>query len=538
MKRIWSGVLATAIAGTVSAQGPVLQPKLAELQPAKFSVPLCPLKTQGSVQKGVDALRKAFEPKAARAVLLTQAKDLILLGMAKEAQTSNAAAWYYLARVYLMQGDIGGVDSTFRKAQELQPQCEIDIDQYRQNNWALLANAGLEVQKAGHIETAIVLFRDADRLYQGKPHVASNLGVLFANSGKDDSAAVYFAKAMKIAESDLLIGPGLTAAEVKAALGPPDSSQETKSAGGSSEMWVYGRDIYIHFDNGKVSAVTKFAEKGSEGVAVRGASSPDDRNSNAMNLALMYQRLDRHKDAVPILKKYLGWKPSDMDARRALSQSLRAGGMVASADSLELAMVGEMSKQNLDSLDTQDILAIGVAAFNASKHSDAAKAFSKAVARNPFSRDAVYNLANAYLALKDNENLVKAATMLVDIEPMNEDVYRLQGQGFKGLKRDADVLKAAEKLVGLQVTIEMTGFQLGRATAKLEGTATGRAPTDAQGKVIKPAAVTIVVEFVTSGGAVVDTKEVALPVLAAGTVHKISLDGKGADIAGWRYRGK
>ena len=473
MKRIWSGVLATAIAGTGYAQGPVLQPKLAELQPAKFAVPLCPLKAQGSVQKGVDALRKAYEPKSDRAGLLGQAKELILQGMSKEGQSTNAAAWYYLARVYLMQGDIGGVDSTFRKAQELEPQCEIDIDQYRQNSWALLANAGLEVQKAGNIEGAIVLFRDADRLFQGMPHVASNLGVLFANmGGKDDSAAVYFAKAMKIAENST------------------DTSM----------------------------------------VA--------DRNSNALNLALMYQRLDRHKEAVPVLEKYLGWKPKDMDARKALSQSLRAAGMAGRADSLELAMVGEMSKQNLDSLDTQDILAIGVAAFNAQKYADAAGAFDKAVQRNPYSRDAVYNLANAYLALKDHENLVKAAGKLVDLEPMNEDVYRLQGQGFKGLKKDAEVLKAAERLVGLQVTVEMTGFQLGRSTAKLEGLATGRAPTDAQGKPIKPAAVTLVIEFVTSGGTVVDTKEVALPVLAVGTTHKISVDAKGADIAGWRYRGK
>lgn len=471
MKRIWSGVLATAIAGTAYAQGPVLQPKLAELQAAKFSVPLCPLKAQGSVQKGLDALRKAYDPKADRAAKLAEAKDLILQGIAKEAQGISAAAWYYLARVYLMQGDVGGVDSTLRKAQELQPQCEIDIDQIRQNNWAQLANAGLEIQKAGNIDGAIVLFRDADRLFSGMPHVASNLGVLFANAGKDDSAVVYFAKAMKIA-----------------------------AAGDTSMI--------------------------------------GDRNSNGLNLALMYQRLDRHTEAVPVLRQYLEWEPNNMDARKALSQSLRAAGMAASADSIENAMVEEMSKQNLDSLDTQDILAIGVAAFNAERYADAATAFDKAVSRNPYSRDAVYNLANAYLALKDHENLVKTATKLIELEPMNEDVYRLQGQGYKGLKKDADVLKAAEKLVGLQVTIEMTGFQLGRSNVKLEGTATGRAPTDAQGKTIKPDSVSLVVEFVTSAGTVVDTKNVVLPILPAGTVHKISVDAKGADIAGWRYRSK
>ncbi|MBL8986107.1 MAG: hypothetical protein JNJ80_07545, partial [Gemmatimonadetes bacterium] len=99
MKGIWSGLLATAVAGTAFAQSPILQPKLAELQPPKFNVPLCPLKAQGSVDKGVNALKKAFDPKADRVALLTQAKDLIVQGLTKESQGTNAAAWYYLARV-------------------------------------------------------------------------------------------------------------------------------------------------------------------------------------------------------------------------------------------------------------------------------------------------------------------------------------------------------------------------------------------------------------------------------------------------------
>ena len=156
----------------------------------------------------------------------------------------------------------------------------------------------------------------------------------------------------------------------------------------------------------------------------------------------------------------------------------------------------------------------------------------------PYSRDAVYNLANAYLALNDHQKLVETAAKLVEIEPMNEDVYRLLGQGHKGLKQDAEVLKAAEKLVGLPFTVEMGAFSLGKAGAKLQGTATGRSPTDAQGKAIKPAPVTLVVEFITSGGQVVDTKEVAIPVLESGAAHQISVEGKGADIAGWRYRAK
>jgi tetratricopeptide (TPR) repeat protein len=472
---MWAGVLATAVAGSAYAQGPILQPKLAELQPPKFSVPLCPLKPQGkSLEKGVETFRKAFDAKADKATMLKQANDLIVAGITSEAQQGNAAAWYYLARVYLMQGDVGGIDSAFAKALALQPQCELDINQYRQNNWAQLANAGLELQKKGDNEGAIVLFRDANRFFHGLPHVASNLGVLFANSNKDDSAAKYFKEAYEIAE---------------------------KSASTDTAMI-------------------------------------NDRNANAMNLIVMYTRLGRHKDAIPMLHKYVAWEPKNLDARKMLIEAFRGANMADSAEALSNAIVSDMAKQNLDSLDLSDLMAIGVAAFNAQKYPEAATAFAKAAARNPYSRDAVYNLANAYLAMNDHQKLIDAASKLVEIEPMNEDVYRLLGQGHKGLKHDADVLKAAEKLVGLPVTIEMGAFSIGKSVAKLQGQATGRSPTDAQGKAIKPAPFTLVIEFVTSGGQVVDTKEVAIPVLQPGATQPIAVEAKGADIAGWRYRQK
>lgn len=473
MKGVRLGLLALAVAGAAQAQAPVINPKLADLQPDKFQVPFCTLKPDGKVKKGVDALRKAYDPKGDKAARLNEAKTLILEGIA-EGQGQNAASWYYLARVYLMQGDVGGVDSAFARAEALEATCEIDINQYRQNSWAGLANAGLELQRAGDVDGAIGLFRDANRLFRGLPHVASNIGVLFANTGKDDSAAVYFEQAMSIAEK----------------------------------------------------------------AAATDTSVIADRNANALNLALMYQRLERHRDAIGVLHRYLAWDPGNVDARKALSQSFRGAGMVDSAQALEAAMIAEMSKQNLDSLDTQDILNIGVAAFNAQAYDKAAEAFAKVVARNPYSRDAVYNLANAYLALKNNEKVVETATQLVAIEPMNEDVYRLLGQGHRGLGHDAEVLKAAERLVGLPFSIEMTSFQLMRDGAKLEGTAVGRAPTDAQGKAIKVSPVALVIEFVDVSGTVVDTKEVTVPVVQPGSSHAIKVDASGKDIAGWRYRQK
>ena len=473
MKRIWSGVFATAIAGTSYAQGPVLQPRLAEIQPAKFSVPLCPLKPEGKTQKGVELLRKSYDGKADKAAMLKQAQDLFIQAIA-EGQSTQAPPWYYLGRTYLLQGDIGGVDSAFTKAQKFQPQCELDINQIRQNNWAQIAKPAFELQQQGKIEEALALFRDANRVFYGLPHVVANMGVLFANSGRDDSAAVYFGQAFKIAEE-----------------------------GAKSDTSMIG-----------------------------------DRNSNGFNLAIMYMRTNKNAEAVPVLRKLLAWDPGNLEARKSLSQAFRSAGMADSADALDNAMIAEMSKSNLDSLDVGDLMAIGVSAFNAQKYDQAANAFGKAAARNPYSRDAIYNLANAYLAMKNNEKLVETASRLEVIEPMNEDVYRLIGQGHKALKHDDEVLKAAEKLVGLPINLEMTGFAVGRNGAKLEGTITGRSPTDAQGKAIKTGPVTLVVEFLTMAGKVVDTKEVTLALTEVGATKKLSVEGKGSDIAGWRYKQK
>jgi tetratricopeptide (TPR) repeat protein len=473
MKRAWFGLLATAVTGVAAAQQPVISAKLAELQPPKYQVPFCNLKQDGKVKKGVDALRKAYDQKADKAAKLTEAKTLILEAIS-EGQGQSAAAWYFLGRVYLMQGDVGGVDSVFTKAQALDPSCEIDIGQYRQNNWAALANAGLELQRAGDIEGAVKLFREANSLFSGLPHVASNLGVLFANSNQDDSAAAYFAKALAIAEKA------------------------------------------VESDTSLVS----------------------DRNANALNLSLMYQRLGRHRDAIPVLRKYLAWDPGNADARRALVQSFRGAEMPDSALAIENALIAEMSKQNLDSLETSDLLNIGVAAFNSQRYPQAAEAFAKAVSRSPYNRDAVYNLANAYLALKDYQKLVETAGKLVDLEPMNEDVYRLLGQGHRGLGHDSDVLKAAERLVALPVSIEISSFQLGRDGAKLRGTATGRNPTDAESKPIKPTPVNLVIEFLSEAGTVVATKEITVPVVAAGATHEIRVDADGKEIAAWRYKPK
>ena len=240
-------------------------------------------------------------------------------------------------------------------------------------------------------------------------------------------------------------------------------------------------------------------------------------------------------------------------------------------------MVNRFSKMNLDSLDSQDLMSVGVLAFNKTKYADAEAAFAKAVKRNPWGRDARYNLANTYLAMakvasdsgdalrklakgrnlseavkaqladtvkldaqanEANAKLVVEASKLLEFEPMNEDNLRLLAQGQRALKQNDAVYKTAEKLVALPFSVEVTLFQLGQTTAKFAGEATGRAAQDAAGKPIKSGPVTLVFEFVDVSGTVVDTKETVVPVLAAGQKQTIQLEAKGPGITGWRYKVK
>lgn len=447
--------------------------RLAQGQPAKYTAALCPIKAMNSkVEKGISALRKSYDAKtpADRTAALTEARQNLTTAISTEAQGTNAAAWYYLGRVALQRGDPFEADSAFSKAQELSPTCEIDINQYRQNSWAMLANAAIEFQRKGDTDSALALFRDASVLFQGLPHVYSNMGVVFANSNREDSAAVYFAKALAIAEKD--------------------------------------------------------------------TSLTEDRNVSALNLGIMQSRLNKHAEAIATLHRYLAWKPNDSDARKVLASSFRAAGMADSADAVDQAMVAEFAKTNLDSLDMQDLMAVGVAAFNGKRYPEAETAFAKAVKRNPLSRDALYNLANTYYAMKDNARLIEYSAKLLELEPMNEDALRLMAQGQRGLNQEEEVIKTATRLVMLPFTIEVTAFQTGPSGAKFSADAIGREPQDAAGKPIKTAPMTLVIEFLDQSGAVVDTKEVTVPVLAKGARNSVKAEAKGAGIIAWRYRAK
>lgn len=448
------------------------EPRLVADSAGKFQIAFCNLKMAGKIPDGQSAMKTGIEEKdaAKRAAALEKAEKILTDAVTTGGQSANASGWYYLGRTYLLRGDIVGADSALTRAQDLAPDCELDINTYRQTAWAKLATIGIEKQRAGQNDTALALFREASVLFTKMPHVYENMGVIFANNNINDSAAYYFGRAAEVAEKDSTL--------------------------------------------------------------------VDNRNSATLNQAMVLQRGGQHKEAIAALHKYLSWNPKDTDARKSIAYSFREAGMADSAEAVEKAMVEEFSQMNLDSLPPTDLMAVGVSMFNAQKYDDAAKVFGKLATINPWSRDAVYNLANAYLATKNWEKLVETGKQLQAIEPMNEDSYRLAGQAYKELNQQDNLLKTAESLVSLPVNIEVTAFNMGVASSRFRATATGRNASDGSGKPLKPVPVSIVVEFLNEGGNVLGSQAVDIPALEPGKTFEIRAEAKVGGITGWRYKRK
>jgi tetratricopeptide (TPR) repeat protein len=471
-------VMACILGGTISipaaAQQTTLNERVAQVMPSKYTPPACGIKPgHFKVSSGGAYLKTGVETTPAnRARVLGSGQKVLLEAIQKNGQEKNPAAWYYLGRVYLHQGDIAGADSAFTKAEAMAPACKQEISGLRYTAWVPLVNAGITFTKAQKNDSALALFQQANTIYRDKPQAYAGAAVIMANNKMDDSAAVYLQKAAEIATA---------------------------------------------------------------------ANMTEERNQATFNLAAVLQRSNRNEEAAAALERYLGWVPDDTEAKKALAHLYRTTGKVDKAKALEqelLATPGAGGAAGAAAVGTEDINNIGVNLYNEKKYAEAAAAFEKALAAEPYNRDALSNLSNTYLALKNGPKLLATADRLVAIEPMSENALKLQAEGNKQSKKINAAVKIAEKVLALPTNVEVTNFTTSGTGAQLTAKATGRSAQTAAGKPIPPAPVTLVFEFLDKQGTPVATQEVQVPPLAAGAAHEIKVEAQGQGIDAWRYKSK
>ena len=288
----------------------------------------------------------------------------------------------------------------------------------------------------------------------------------------------------------------------------------------------------IFANAGQVDSAIVYFQRASE-IAEQ-INSVEDRNLATRNLGGSLQRAGRHQEAVPVFEKYVGWMPKDVEVKRALAASYRATGQNDKAQAIEQE-VGAAPPGAAAGAGAQ--LNAAIALYNEKKYGEAATAFEQVLATEPYNRDALYGLANAYVGLK-SPKLAEASARLVAIEPLNEHAVRMLANGQRMAKKEAQATKTAIQLIGMPTTIQVTQFATTAKAATITGTATGRQAESAQGKPVAPTPYTLVFEFLDDKGAVLANQEVQVPALKPGESQPIEAKGQGTGIAAWRYKQK
>ena len=469
-------ILLSVGAAVGQAQQPVLNDRVAKSMPTSYMPAQCKIKPNHfKVASAAGYLKSAIETDVpeSKTRILGQGEKVILEAMQQNGQEKNPAAWYYLGRIYLQQGNLYPADTALTKAEQLAPDCAKDITGYRRNAWVALVKAGSKFEEDKNVDSALVLYRQAGAIYRGSPITFYQTAAIMNDKGQPDSAAYYFGQAAAVAAA----------------------STDTT-------------DIKY-------------------------------RNRSAFNQGALLLNGKKYDQAAVVFEQYLKWVPTDNEAKRGLAAAYRGSGKIDQAQALEKELVAAGGSPGAASAAaSQDLMSAGVNAYNDKKYADAAAAFEKLVAAEPYNRDALYNLSNSYLAMKDGPKLAATAAKLVAIEPLSETALKLQGEGYKQSAKVDDAVKTAEQVLALPADVKASDFSATGSGANLTLTVTGRAAQTPAGKPIQVAAVPIVVEFLGGSGTVVATQEAQVPALAAGATQEVKVAGQGSGITAWRYKRK
>jgi tetratricopeptide (TPR) repeat protein len=324
-----ASVLTAASAVPASAQQPSANDRVVKSLPSRYVPPECGLKSgHFKVSSGATYLKTGIETEitANRARALVSGQKVVLEAIEKNGQEKNPAAWYYLGRLYLQQGDIVAADSALTKAEAMAPKCKEDISKVRYTGWVPLVNAGIDFTKAENNDSALALFRQANIIYRDKPVAYLNAGVIYANAGQVDSAIVYWQKASEIGErANLVEDRNAATRNLGAALQRANRHQEAVPVLEKYLGWV-PNDAEVKRALASSYRVTGQTEKAQAlekevGAAPPGAASPAGGAASQMNAAIGLYNQKNYKEAAAGFEQVLATEPYNRDALFGLANS-------------------------------------------------------------------------------------------------------------------------------------------------------------------------------------------------------------------------
>jgi len=521
------GALAAQARGWVPPQPPC------DIKPGHFRV-----------NSAVVDLQSAATRPNTRDNMLAAARDVLTRSITGDGQEKNPAVWYYFGRYYVEMKDGAGADSAFRKALALAPQCQADIDGYREQVWGDVLQNGLRTWQDNKLDSAKTLLRQAAGLRPNHPRAALALGQIYAGENKIDSAATWLNQAAAAAGNDTAF-----AEQKKEALGTSARLYLRQLQSDTlAQRWQrtkFSRDS-LQRALAVDSSILARVEASSASRRARGARlAPADqqsfaRDSSTRAKAVTDKRaaLAAHAGAVaadstaaagvydPVIRSfrsYLEAYPDATDAVAGLANLYYQSGRVADATPAFDAMYSKTADPDL-------LIDAGRGAIRGNTQAAGAALIERGLAKRPYNRDALVDLGNAYLALRDSARLLPVAQKLKGIDPLNRATLRLVAAGWD-LKGRRDSAQKYQDLAsgGQAVEIVISSLDADSSGYTLRGSATNSGST--------PAPVQrLTFDFLDANGNVQVTQAIEIAPLPPQGSHDIEIRVPGTAIIAWRYR--
>jgi tetratricopeptide (TPR) repeat protein len=295
------------------------------------------------------------------------------------------------------------------------------------------------------------------------------------------------------------------------------------------------RDSAIYYLERALRLATDSANVGNSSFA-------DIRDGAAFNLATLFNMEDKPDSAVYWYQRYREKNPNDPKAVAELASMLDRAGRQAEALALYDSVL-----MRADSMPTIDLFTTGVAMFRAHRLQRAAEAFEKGLTRNPYYRDALYNLANTYLAMAEEadsttpkadlpkvqrdlgDKMTPIAQRLVATDPWNTMSLRLLARSYQLRGKSDSTLSILQRIDTLPADITVSSF------APTTGDVWELHGVIANSKSEPVTIPAITFEFLNDQGEVVRTLTVDSRTIAGDGMAAFDLTPEGAGIAAWRY---
>lgn len=265
-------------------------------------------------------------------------------------------------------------DSAFTMVEKASPECATVISQWRQQKpWLNALNGAINALNAGQLDSAETLAKRSLVLERHAPYAYSVLGSVAENRKNLAAANDYWKQALEAAGTDTVY------ADVRA------------------------KTMY------QIASAASDRADAATGAAKRAAA----------------------KEAVKPWQDYVAIANNDLllaDAIDNVSRMYTAAGDSASIPTIYAPMLANPAKYGEITL-----VHAGVVATRNGRTTDAVKLFDAALAQNPYSRDAINNLAATYIQNNEFPKAFPLIDKLVSLDPSNPDNPLLYAFAYQGL---------------------------------------------------------------------------------------------------------